>query len=88
LGRIQTGDSTPADKEILNDFLIYLDEAPAPAQAADPGSARDGSTGTTLRTPGRYAGGENFGIRPGISEDYSESTLTINSPQLIQWLNS
>lgn len=88
LGRIQTGDSTAADKEILNDFLIYLDEVPAPAPAATSVSARDGSTDTTLRTSGRYTGGENFGIRPEVTEDYSESTLTINNPQLIQWLNS
>lgn len=90
LGRIQTGDSTAADKEILNDFLIHLDGSPAPAPASPAGTrpADNGSTDTALRTPGRYTGGENFGTRPGTTEDYSESTLTINNPQLIQWLNS
>lgn len=88
LGRIQTGESTAADKEILNDFLIYLDEAPAPTTAATSGSAHDGSASDPLRTPGKYTGGQNFGIRPGVSEDYSETTLTVNSPELIQWLNS
>lgn len=83
LGRIQTGDSTDADKEILNDFLIYLD-GPTSSKPQDhkDSAERDGTPGA------EYSGGLNFGVRPsGVVGDQNTTTLTINDPNFINLLN-